>query len=352
MNNVVYTNTATFGSVQITTSDVATINNNTLTSNSGNGGGCLWVNLITDTAIANIYNNIIWNETGSIGGDIRIGDVVGGGNVGTVVNLNNNNFSDFFSDCSNIIGCTPRINQGNNKNVNPQFINVSGPDPANWDLRLASGSEAIDTGDNTMCALSDILGIPRPQDGDKNGTNICDMGAYEVMPVELSTFEGTIGTELTISGSGFGTKKGKVLIENAATKIITWSDTEIACTVKKVPLPAGSNNVIIRQSSKAAPSLTLTSSFTVMNPSIMSVGPNHGSPEETITIRGWFFGTKKGKAYLGEKKCRVLSWGMDSKTGESEIQCVIPKKSSAGTYDVKVINKVGSATLPNGFTIP
>jgi hypothetical protein len=172
------------------------------------------------------------------------------------------------------------------------------------------------------------------------------------MPVELSTFDGTIGTELTISGSGFGTKKGKVLIENAATKIITWSDTEIACTVKKVPLPAGSNNVIIRQSSKAAPSLTLTSSFTVMNPSIMSVGPNHGSPEETITIRGWFFGTKKGKAYLGEKKCRVLSWGMDSKTGESEIQCVIPKKSSAGTYDVKVINKVGSATLPNGFTIP
>ena len=317
MNNVAYTNTATFGSVQITTSDVATINNNTLTSNSGNGGGCLWVNLFTGTAIANIYNNIIWNETGSIGGDIRIGDNAGGGNVGAVVNLYNNNFSDFFSDCSNIIGCTPNISEANNKNVNPQFVNVSDPDPANWDLRLASGSEAIDTGDNTMCALTDIFGIPRPQDGDKNGTNICDMGAYEVMPVELSTFEGTIGTELTISGSGFGDKKGKILIGKAATKIITWSDTEIACTVKKVPLPAGSNNVIIKPSSKTGVLLTLTSVFTVMSPTITGVEPDHGSPEQTITVRGRFFGSKKGKVYLGENKCKVVatSWIMNGATG-------------------------------------
>jgi hypothetical protein len=354
MNNVVYTNTATFGSVQITTSDVATINNNTLTSNSGNGGGCLWVNLITDTAIANIYNNIIWNEAGMVYGDIRIGDRVGGSNIGVAVNLYNNDFADFFSDCSNIIGCAPNITQGNNKNVNPQFVNVSNPDPANWDLRLASGSEAIDTGENTMCALTDILGIPRPQDGDKNGTNICDMGAYEVMPVELSTFEGTIGTELTISGSGFGTKKGKVLIENAATKITSWTDSEIVCTVKKVPLPADSNNVIIKPSAKTAPILTLTSSFTVMNPMITGVEPEHGSPDQTITIRGSFFGSKKGKVYLGDNRCKVVAktWIMNGATGESEIQCVVPKKISSGNHDVKVINKVGTATLPGGFTVP
>jgi predicted outer membrane repeat protein len=354
MNNVAYTNTATFGSVQITTSDVATINNNTLTSNSGNSGGCLWVNLITDTAIANIYNNIIWNETGSVGGDIYIGDIAGGGNVGAVANLYNNNFSDFFSDCSNIIGCAPNISQGNNKNVNPQFVNVSDPDPTNWDLRLASGSEAIDTGDNTMCALTDILGIPRPQDGDKNGTNICDMGAYEVMPVELSTFEGTIGTELTISGSGFGTKKGKVLIENAATKIITWSDTEIACTVKKVPLPAGSNNVIIKPSSKTAPSLTLTSSFTVMNPVIDAVILGHGLPGEKITIFGRYFSTKKGKVYLEyidkngktkKKNCRINSWDMNAQTGVSTITFEVPKglESSTTPYPLYVTNKVGQA---------
>ena len=271
VNNAVYTNTAQViggGAILVTTSGIVFVTNNTLAANSGNSGGGIELTL-SDSAIAHIFNNIIWNNTAiQHGSDIGLCDNCTGSDIGAVVNLYNNDFGDFYSYCANTVGCTPNISQANNKNVNPQFVNVSAPDPANWDLRLTSGSEAIDTGDNTMCALTDIFGIPRPQDGDKNGTNICDMGAYEVMPVELSTFEGTIGTELTISGSGFGDKKGKILIGKAATKIITWSDTEIACTVKKVPLPAESNNVIIRPSSKTAPSLTLTSSFTVMNPVI------------------------------------------------------------------------------------
>ena len=357
VNSAVYTNTAQAiggGAILVTTSGIVFVTNNTLAANSGNSGGGIELTL-SDSAIAHIFNNIIWDNTAiQHGSDIGLCDNCTGSDIGAVVNLYNNDFGDFYGYCANTVGCTPHVNQANNKNVNPQFVNVSDPDPANWDLRLTSGSEAIDTGDNSMCALTDIFGIPRPQDGDKNGTNICDMGAYEVMPVELSTFEGTIGTVLAIIGSGFGDKKGKVLIEHAATKITSWTDTEIACTVKKVPLPAESNNVIIRPSSKTAPSLTLTSSFTVMSPTITGVEPDHGSPEQTITVRGRFFGSKKGKVYLGENKCKVVatSWIMNGATGESEIQCVVPKKISSGIYDVKVINKVGTATLPGGFTVP
>jgi parallel beta-helix repeat protein len=364
VNNTVYTNTAQVlggGALIVTTSGTMTVASNTLTSNAADGGGGMYGGLNSDTATLQIYNNIAWNNTAiQSGDDINVCDNCTGATVGSVVNIYYNDFTDFYGMCENTVGCTPRINQGNNKNVNPQFVNVSDPDPANWDLRLASGSEAIDTGDNTMCALTDILGIPRPQDGDKNGTNICDMGAYEVMPVELSTFEGTIGTELTISGSGFGDKKGKVLIENAATKIASWTDNEIACTVKKVPLPADSNNVIIRPSSKTAPSLTLTSSFTVMNPVIDAVILGHGLPGEKITIFGRYFSTKKGKVYLEyidkngktkKKNCRINSWDMNAQTGASTITFEVPKglESSTTPYPLFVTNKVGQAS--STFTI-
>jgi hypothetical protein len=41
-------------------------------------------------------------------------------------------------------------------------------------------SPAIDTADNDMCPIDDILGTPRPLDGNGDGNKVCDMGAYEM----------------------------------------------------------------------------------------------------------------------------------------------------------------------------
>lgn len=163
----------------------------------------------------------------------------------------------------------------------------------------------------------------------------------------------TIGTHFTIPGSGLGTKKGKVLMGTAPVKILSWNDTSIVCSVKKVPLPSGPYDVIIKpQPYKSVSPIILPGALTVMNPEIGSLSSTDGSPGAEVTITGRFFGTKKGKLYLGTQKCKVVSWTMDEATGESQVSFIIPKKLISGTLDVTVVNKVGSVTLASGFTIP
>ena len=138
--------------------------------------------------------------------------------------------------------------------------------------------------------------------------------------------EGTLGTEVVLTGSGFDTKKGKVVIGNTYAKIAkdAWTDTTISFTVNKT-LPAGPYDVTIyTQPYGATPPIILPSGFTVMDPELAPLSPSSGSPGTEIAISGAFFSTKKGKVYLEDqstgkkKKCKVTSWSMDPATGVSE----------------------------------
>ena len=169
------------------------------------------------------------------------------------------------------------------------------------------------------------------------------------LPLSLLVNEGTIGTQITITGSDFGTKKGKVLIGGVATRIAkkAWTPTSITGVIKK-PLPPGIAYDVVLQlkEPKGVDPITLPGAFTMMAPEIGTVDPNTGAEGTEVEISGNFFSTKKGKVYLGEKKCKISSWGMDS------ITFVVPKGLDSGsTYPLKVINKVGIAEAPSVFTI-
>lgn len=157
---------------------------------------------------------------------------------------------------------------------------------------------------------------------------------------------GSVGTQVTIDGSGFGCERGKVLIGGLPTKIAPdgWTDTAITFEVKK-PLPASSYNMVVMpKEPKGAFPITYEGGFVMMAPEITSVDPSSGLNPNEIVISGNYFGTKRGKIYLentvtGKKKrCKITAWGMDS------ITFIAPKTSKrfpAKEYLLKVVNKVG-----------
>ena len=178
---------------------VITVVNNTFVSNSAvSSGGGLSITLDNTTSRADLYNNILWgNSSDYYGDDIIICDDCSGASTAGAVNLYNNNFSDFYSTCQNQSGCTPKITQAYNNNLNPLFVNITDPDPNQWDVHLTSNSPCIDAGNGNAPDLpaTDYHGDPR------TFGYAPDMGVYE-SPYELSL---TVSTPTRPAGSAGGT---------------------------------------------------------------------------------------------------------------------------------------------------
>jgi hypothetical protein len=197
--------------------------------------------------------------------------------------------------------------------------------------------------------FSDIEGWTKPGNQAvtiSSGQTATATGTFDIHPVY--PVEGTIGTEFTITGSDFGTKKGKVLIQDVAATVLQWMDGLIECRLTK-PIVPGLYDVTIQPKGRSP--ILFDNGFTVKAPEIDSVAPTSGSAGDEVTIHGFFFGTKKGKVTLGGKNCKVLNWTTDPVTGEGEIGFVVPKGLALGTYDITVTNSVGSDTGPDMFTI-
>jgi hypothetical protein len=202
--------------------------------------------------------------------------------------------------------------------------------------------------------------------GELYGDNFGETGGIPLPPTELVVNEGTTGTEIRITGSDFGLKKGKVLLgPDGKTKLKIakggWTDDTIIGTVSKVPLPAGSYpmpfEVEIQTKHKPPQSLFTTDNFTVTNPVVDTVFPLSGAVGETIEITGRFFGTKKGKVYLDNlsagkmQSCKVASWVMDKNSGDSTVRFIVPKLAN-GVYPLYVTNKkVGTSQAGIDFGV-
>ncbi len=127
-----------------------------------------------------IVNSIMWSSTDITGFNeiclgsgllaIKYSDVRGILGAGVVANCDG--------------GVSTFTNGGNNRNINPQFVDFDGPDAvlgtADDNLDLQAASPVIDKGQNSASVEPlDFLGRTRIVDGDANGSVKVDMGAYE-----------------------------------------------------------------------------------------------------------------------------------------------------------------------------
>jgi hypothetical protein len=127
-----------------------TLNNCTLSDNSANSGGGAYC-----YSGGTLNNCIVWGNSAPSG-----------------ANWHNDGTGMTYAYC-----CTsPDPGGSGNINSNPLFIDASA-----GNYRLGYGSPCIDSGEDTG-HLEDLDGNPRPIDGDFNGTNSFDVGAYEYTP--------------------------------------------------------------------------------------------------------------------------------------------------------------------------
>lgn len=166
------------------------------------------------------------------------------------------------------------------------------------------------------------------------------------VPTSVNPPQGTVGTVITIGGSNFGTA-GKVLVGGFAAEVLDWQEDVIVCRLTTTPKLPGSYRIEIQTKGKSY--AVLSNAFSIEPPQNLLLAPDHGVGRDRITATGSFFGTKLKKVLMGTTECTVLSWDMDPVTGDSQIVFKVPVGLKSGTYEVKVVMRVGVATAP--FTI-
>lgn len=157
----------------------------------------------------------------------------------------------------------------------------------------------------------------------------------------VSPTSGPAGTQVTFTGTGFGSAQGNgtVLLGNTFGSIVSWSDTQIVATV--VPGAANGTAQVI-QNGFASSSYPF--SVTTPTPVITSFAPGNGPAGTQVTINGSGFGAAQGgsRLVLGSTNGAVVGWS------DSQIVATVAPGASSGV--VQVI-EIGVASNAPSFTV-
>ena len=185
-------------------------------------------------------------------------------------------------------------------------------------------------------APSSQSGVVQVVQSDGNSSNTVPFTVNTAAISNISPASGMAGTQVTITGSGFGFPQGSgsVWLGTSPAAVISWSDTQILATVSPI---AQSGNAFVQQngvSSNAAP-------FSINTTTITNVLPANGVAGNQITITGSGFGTTQGNGlvWLGTAPAAVQNW--------SDTQILATVASGATSGSARVLqNGVMSNAIP------
>jgi hypothetical protein len=171
---------------------------------------------------------------------------------------------------------------------------------------------------------------------------IPSFGTMFVIPAVVSTVapqSGAAGTQVTITGTGFGASQGTSMAWLGSTKanVVSWSDTVVVATVA----PGSTTGTAQVQRSGVWSNST---PFTVASPTISTVAPLSGIVGTSVTINGSGFGASQGtgQVWIGTAQGVVQSWSA------TQIVAQVAAGSKSGV--VQVLNN-GTASGTVAFTV-
>lgn len=152
---------------------------------------------------------------------------------------------------------------------------------------------------------------------------------------------GPVGTQVTVSGTGFGATQGSstITFNSRTASVLSWADTQITAVV-----PTTATTGPIRVSVGGVLSNS-TVYFTVPPPHIDALSPNIGGDGNPVTITGSGFQATKGGSYVqfSVGAAAITSWS------DTQIVATVPSNAVTGSVTV-VVNSV--ASNPVTYTVP
>jgi RHS repeat-associated protein len=159
----------------------------------------------------------------------------------------------------------------------------------------------------------------------------------------VSPNAGAVNTQVTVSGTGFGSTQGTISFNNvAATSISSWNNTQIIANV-----PTGATTGAVKVVAGGVASNT-TVGFTVGAVAVNSVSPASGSPGTPVQINGSGFGATQGTSTVqfNGQLGTITSWS------DTVINANVSMYASTGPVLVTVAGTASNSTVSFVVTPP
>jgi RHS repeat-associated protein len=157
----------------------------------------------------------------------------------------------------------------------------------------------------------------------------------------ISPSSGAVGTQVTISGSNFGSTQGFVNFQGARGTIVSWSDTAITATV-----PAGAQSGGVSLNAGGVNSNGAIN-FTVYGPIVTSISPTSGIVGTQVTINGSGFVALRGSSSVtfNTFPASVVTWS------DTQVVATVPAGAKTGSAEINV-NGTTPSNLDVVFSMP